>query len=84
MAFTPPPYSLKVIRDRVGRRLLELNELMWQGLVHHVDQFELWVVPTTEGEPRLLIVGRLPDGDTVVLETTMELYRAACRELEEH
>jgi hypothetical protein len=81
-----PRHALKVVKDGVGKRTLVLIERMFQGRVQHVDAFELWVVPTTpaDTEKRLLFVGRLADGDTVVLETTAELFHTACRELEEH
>lgn len=85
--FVPPPrHALDVIRDGVGRRTLELTAAMFKGLVEHVDEFEAWVVPITPADStqRILFVGRHPDGRFTVFETTLQLFRAACRELEEH
>jgi hypothetical protein len=81
-----PDYRLRLVREGVGRRTLRLNNMLWQGLVHYVEQFEVWVLPQTELDPvqRLAIVGELKSGEVVVFETTVGLFRKACEDLAEH
>lgn len=82
-----PTHTFRVLREGVGRRLMELAQLTYLRQVQHVDDVELLPLPLTTGdrEPKLLLVGRLPSGETVVVETTVELFRQACREVgDEH
>lgn len=75
-------FSFRVVRDGVGRRTLLLNELMWEGKVSYVDEFELWVLPRIGlSEQRLVMVGYLKDGEAVVFETTAVLFERACRDV---
>lgn len=74
-------HSLLLVRSP-GRRIMELTELTYQGRVQHVDHVEVLLVPVIQadnGQQRLLLVGQLGHGETVVIETTVRLFREVCR-----
>lgn len=75
-------HSLRVVRD-VGMRLVHLVDKTMMGRVVHAYHLQLLVLPRTEndGGQQLAITVELPDGDVLVLETTLELLRHAVEEL---
>lgn len=78
-------YKFDVVKEDTGRRLIHLVQQTFAGKVQHVDRVELLVLPRGQHEmQRLALIGQLRDGETVVVETTIELFRAACHQLTEH
>lgn len=78
-------YALEVVQEGRGARLVRLVQDTFAGKVQHVERIELLVLPRGQYEmQRLALIGQLRDGETVVMETTLELFRAACHQLEEH
>jgi hypothetical protein len=81
-------HTFELNRKGNGRRIIELSELGFLGRVQHVDHVEVLLVPLIQsdrGDQRLLLVGQLAHGETVVIETKLSLFRELAREIgDEH